>query len=87
MDGNNHPADELAEVRQQVAELKNREKQLRELLMALPRQERIGKKYWAVVLDKERRVIDVDKLADELGDIKRFYRTSGFVMVKIEKVK
>lgn len=83
---NRHPADELAEVRQKMRELKEREDELRNELLALPLVERIGVRYVALAVERASRNINIEKLKNELGNIDRFYKTTNFTMLKLEKL-
>jgi hypothetical protein len=84
---NQHPADQLAEVRHQIAELKNAEKVLREQLLSMPAEERSGATYKANILHKVRSIINTDRMREEMGDINRFYDIKPFIMAQLEKLK
>jgi hypothetical protein len=87
MSGNRHPADELAEVRQQIRNLKRREAELREMIMELPRVERMGMNFVAIVFERKRRVLNVRKVEEEFGDLSEFYDVAEFSLVQTEKLK
>lgn len=82
---NRHPADELAEVRNEIRELKEQEEELRTTLLNLPTAERAGRTYTAVAMTVGQRWIDVEKLEKELGDISRFYTKKEFVTLRTRK--
>lgn len=84
---NRHPADELAETRNKIRHLKEYEDDLRNELLGLPRAERIGSQYVAIAVQKVRKVLDIDKLENEIGDISKFYKEVPFTMVRSEKLK
>lgn len=86
MSDNNHPADELTEVRRQIKELEKRERCLRDQLIDLPAAERVGHSYMAIISDRFRRVLDIDMLKREIGDINRFYKNVPFKIVRTKKV-
>ncbi len=57
-----HPADELAEVRSEIARLRLREGQIRRLLLRSPQEERQGRWFHADITLTTRRQLDPSKL-------------------------
>jgi hypothetical protein len=84
---NKHPADELAEIRLKIKGWKDREEELRLMLIALPKKEREGSKYTATVTEATVQRLSVPALEEELGDISRFYVPSYFTTVRIKRKK
>lgn len=83
---NLHPADELAKVRNKIRELKEREDELRVLLIDLPAKERAGVVYRATVVHHTHKRLDKDMLEKEMGPIAdRLYRTIEITMIKIKR--
>lgn len=87
MSDNRHPADELQEVRNKLHELEKREQALRVEVLGLPRHEREGRSYYARVVEKKRKVLDVEALEDRFGDLSEFYLSRSFNVIYLEKLK
>lgn len=82
---NKHPADELAEIRIMLRGWKDREEELRLLLIEMPKRERQGKKYTAAVNEESRRRLNVEALENEYGDLSRFYTAIHYTTVRINR--
>jgi len=87
MDDNQHPADELFAIRNTIRVLKAREEELRRILFELPRREREGRSYFARVVEKTRKVLDVERVEQELGDLDSFYVRTPMNMIYLDKLK
>jgi hypothetical protein len=64
---NRHPADELGDVRERIAEFKEREAGLREILIAATDGERVGQEWIAHVSEQHRKVLDREALTEHFG--------------------
>jgi len=84
---NKHPADELAEIRLKLREWKDREDELRLLLVDMPEAEREGKRYIATVNEESRSKLNVPALEEEFGDLSRFYTSTHFTTVRTKRKK
>jgi hypothetical protein len=75
---NRHPADQMADVRGQIAELKEQEKNLREVLINAAELDRVGDDWIAKVSEQERHRLDRAALEDHFGAdiLQPFMRTS-----------
>jgi hypothetical protein len=62
-----HPADELHALRQQKSEIERRIKEARTLLLELLPEERLGSRYAAEILYRERTVVDKNAIVKEMG--------------------
>lgn len=69
-----NPADELAEVRAEIARLKLREAQLRARLIEMPPEARQGRWSRAEVLESRMRIFDARLLPPALRDDPRYWR-------------
>lgn len=81
-----HPVDELGEIRQQIADLKKREDELRNQILS-QRCSMTGERWEAQARAVERRYLDRDKIKREVGE-ERFglmFLTSEIVMVRVAK--
>jgi hypothetical protein len=65
-EGNRHPADRLADVRQEIKRLEEKEQELRAYLLEHPH-DRIGMEHIATVGEQRRSRVDLKALADEIG--------------------
>jgi hypothetical protein len=87
-DGDNkHPADELAEIRIMLRGWKDREEELRAIIIDLPKREREGRKYIATVNQESRRKLNVNALEEAFGDLSRFYFPIEYVVVRTNRKK
>lgn len=68
------PADELADLRADIARLKLLEAALRARILAAPDQNAIGRWHRIEVLETKARVFDAKLLPDAISDDPRFYR-------------
>lgn len=84
---NRHPADELAEIRNEIRELKERENELRNEILALPPVERQGRRHTVHAVSIKQRRLDPEILEKEFGDIRKFYREIDCVILQIRKNK
>jgi len=64
---NRHPADEMGEVRERIAEFEEREAELREILIAATEAERVGEEWIAHVSEQHRKLLDREALTEHFG--------------------
>ena len=83
---NRHPADELGDVRERIAEFKEREAELREILIAATDAERIGDEWIAHVSEQHKRLLDREALTEHFGAeaLQPFMRESVVTMLKLK---
>lgn len=88
MNTNRKVPDQLADVREQIRELKLREEQLRELLIASDA-DLVGDDFVAVVSKVTSERIDVAQLRKELGleKLRPFLVPSESVVIRLERMK
>jgi len=86
LDGNMHPADALAEVRQQMAELKKIEAELREQILS-DVSSRSGQMYKAEVVLSAQRRIDPAAVAELIGDMEKVKRSFDGTCVLRKKIE
>jgi hypothetical protein len=63
---NRHPADQLADVRQEIKRLEEEQQRLRAYLLEHPH-DRIGMEHIATIGEQRRSRVDLKALADEVG--------------------
>jgi hypothetical protein len=85
---NRHPADELADVRAEIRELKAREDELRDILLD-EKADRVGVQFKAVVTDWDRQRFDHEAASCHFGweALAPFYRKTTFKTVKLKPTK
>jgi hypothetical protein len=85
---NRHAADALADTRRMIKELEARELALRSSLLANPHS-RGGDEFYAIVCASERRSVNMQSLADEVGAevMARHARTHAFNAVRLVAVR
>jgi hypothetical protein len=83
---NRHPADELADIRSEIRQLEDREKELRAYLLEHP-EDRIGVEHIASVGSQTRKRINLKGLADEIGLslLQRFTSFSSSIVVRLRE--
>jgi hypothetical protein len=83
---NRHPADRLADVRQDIKRLEEEEQQLRVYLLEHPH-DRIGVEHIATVGEQRRSRVDLKALADEIGHslMQRFTHFSSCRTVRLRE--
>ena len=87
MEGNNrHPADRLADVRQEIKQLEGEEQQLRAYLLEHPH-DRTGLEHIASVGEQRRSRVDLKALADEVGHsiVQRFTHYTHCRLVRLRE--
>jgi hypothetical protein len=86
METNRHPADRLAEVREEIENLKAKEKFLRAILLRNERDRR-GEEWRAWPQEHSRQRLDAVAAKNHLGDLlDPFYVTSTFTTLRLVKV-
>lgn len=83
---NMHPVDELKWVRDEIAGLKAREAELRDILLADPAQ-RVSDKFVALPKEVVSSRLDHDALKEALGDLAPYKRPTTAVQIRIEPPK
>jgi len=86
LDGNMHPADALVEVRQQMAELKKIEAELREQILS-DVSSRSGQMYKAEVVLSAQRRIDPAAVAELIGDMEKVKKSFDVTFVLLKKIE
>mgnify|MGYP000376563679 CR=1 FL=1 len=85
LNGNLHPADALASVREQIAELKKIEAELREEILSRP-DDRAGDMHKAeVVLSAQNRICQ-NKIKELIGDVEMVKRPFEVTVVRLQKI-
>jgi hypothetical protein len=85
LNGNMHAVDALASVREQIAELKKIEAELREQILDQP-SDRVGDMYKAeVVLSAQNRICQ-DKIKELIGNVQKVKRPFEVTIVRIHKI-
>lgn len=84
---NIHPADELAAIREELKQMKAREDELRDILMA-DDADMQGFQYLAVIIPSTRETVDKNALIAELGReaVERFIKTTMVRTLKVVPV-
>ena len=85
VDGNMHPADALASVREQIAELKKVEAKLRDDILADP-STRKGDLYVAEVVSSEQNRICQKKIKELIGDVEKVKKPTQVTFVRVFKI-
>lgn len=86
LNGNMHPADALADVREQMAELKKIEAELREQILSQP-SDRVGSMHKAEVVLSSQRRIDPAAVAELIGDIEKVKKAFDVTFVLLKKIE
>jgi hypothetical protein len=86
---NRHPADALADVRDEINQLRIQEAELRQVLLATQDEDRCGVQYDAVVANGERKHLDEKALVEHFGieALQPFYRIVAFKTVRLKRHK
>lgn len=86
-DFNIHPADELAAIREEIKQLEDREKVLRDALMRGSDEDRDGKQYRAFIQSSTRESIDKPAIIAALGEdvVAPFIKKSDVKSLKLSK--
>lgn len=87
MTTNRHPVDELADVREQIKKLQEREWQLRDMILRGLCQT-VGDEYEADVVMQCRETLDTKEIKRQLGRerLAQFMRTTEVVLVKLSRL-
>jgi hypothetical protein len=85
VDGNMHPADALASVREQIAELKKVEAKLRDDILA-DTSIRRGDLYLAEVVSSEQNRICQKKIKELIGDVEKVKKPTNVTFVRVFKI-
>ena len=64
----NHPSDQLGEIKEQIRNLKIKEKLLRLTLMDMPDGERRGRNYYVHINQRSRKNLNKDLLIERVGE-------------------
>src|SRR5262245_62355480 len=83
---NRHPADRLADVRQEIKCLEQEEQELRAYLLGHPH-DRTGVEHIATIGEQRRSRVDIKALADEIGHslMQRFTHFTSCQMVRLRE--
>ena len=83
---NRHPADEMGDVRERIAEFKEREAELREILIAATEAERVGEEWIAHVSEQHKKLLDCEALTEHFGAeaLQPFMRESVVTVLKLK---
>jgi hypothetical protein len=86
---NRHPADEIADIRDQIAALKTRETQLRDALLTAELSDRIGEEWIAEIKESKSSRLDNDALRKHFGleALQPFMRESAIKSIKLISVR
>ena len=84
---NRHPADDLADVRNEIKQLEIREAEIRAELLA-DAADRIGVQYEAYIRDQTQRRLDIPALIERFGadTIGSFYRKTSVRTLRLRRV-
>jgi hypothetical protein len=87
MTTNRHPVDALADVRQKIKMLQEREWQLRDMILRAQCQT-VGDEYEAEVVMQRRETLDTKEMKRQLGleALQRFTRTTEVMLVKLSRL-
>lgn len=85
IDGNMHPADALASIRDQIAELKKVETKLRDNILADPAI-RKGDLYLAEVTSSAQKRICQKKIKELIGDVEKVKKPTEVTFVRLFKI-
>jgi PD-(D/E)XK nuclease superfamily len=82
---NRHPADQIADVKQQIAVLKKQETDLREILINATELDRVGDDWIAKVSEQKKRLLDREALENHFGadTLQPFMRESVATVLKL----
>ena len=88
-DGLNHPADQLALVRQRIKALQEQEAELKAACAALPESERVGRYNEVRVAVVSRTALDAKALREALGEaaVAPYMRTTEATVVTIKPME
>jgi len=83
---NRHPADEMHDVKERIAEFEEREAELREILIAATEAERVGEEWIAHVSEQHRKTLDREALTEHFGAevLQPFMRESVATVVNLK---
>jgi hypothetical protein len=83
---NRHPADEMHDVRERIAEFEEREAELREILIAATEAERVGEDWIAHVSEQHRKTLDREALTEHFGAevLQQFMRESVATVLRLK---
>jgi hypothetical protein len=83
-----HPADELAALREEIKQLQAHEADLRNRLLKMSDDERIGVEYRAFVVDSNRETVDKASMIAALGRdvVEPFIKTSAVRTLKTARI-
>ena len=83
---NRHPADEMHDVRERIAEFEERKDELRETLIAATEAGRVGEEWIAHVSEQHKKTIDREALTEHFGAeaLQPFMRESVATMVRLK---
>lgn len=84
---NVHPADELASIREEIAQLETRERELRSALMKEGASLK-GSQYMAVIKEQSRETVDKNALIDAIGRERAapFLKKSAYKVITLAQV-
>ena len=84
---NRHPADKIADVRQQIGVLKKQEAGLRKILINATKSDRVGDEWIANVSEQKKRLLDREALERHFGTdaIRPFMHDSVSTMLRVER--
>ena len=85
LNGNIHPVDALASVREQIAELKKIEAELREKILDQP-SDRVGDMHKAEVILSAQNRICQDKIKELIGDVDQVKKLVEVTVVRVSKI-
>ena len=86
---NRHPADEIADIRDQIAVLKTRETKLRDALLNAEQSERIGEEWIAEITQRKSTLLDKAALKKHFGleALQPFMRESVTKSIKLISIQ
>jgi hypothetical protein len=86
---NRHAAEVIQDVRDEINQLRIRETEFREVLIAASEEDRCGVQYIAIVTDGARRCLDEKALVEHFGEevLEPFYRMVTFQTVRLKRRK
>ena len=84
----NHPSDQLGEIKEQIRNLKIKEKLLRLTLMDMPDGERRGRNYYVHINQRSRKNLNKDLLIERVGEevLKDRYTEKTFKILTVSKL-
>lgn len=92
IEGLNHPADQLAQVRQRIKDLQAEEKALKEQLIGMEPGDRVGRYFESLVSERAARTVDNKKLQEavvaEKGEawLEQFIKETTSTVVSIKEM-